>query len=194
MYKRYIVVVDLDDVLNNLMDVTVKRFDERTSAPFDWSRIKGYNLSQYMTKEELDIIYSIWDDKDILNELMPQPKSQIALKSIQSQGCDIYIATATNLTNAHEKHKWVMRCYPFISPNNFIIINDKTLLKCDFIIDDKIEMLQECSPWTYRICVDKQWNRKGDGFDSSHNIHRVNNLMEASSFIKQIIEDEENEQ
>lgn len=190
MLKRYIVACDCDDVMNNLMDVTIQKFEERTGAPFDWSRVTCFDLSQYLSREEVDIIHSIWADMSMWESLLPQPKSQMALKAIQADGCDVYVATATDLRNAYIKQQWIAKYYPFIPNDNFIVIQDKSLLQCDFIIDDRLETLKQCSPAIHRICVNKPWNQQKNWQDDARSIHRVADLAEAHEVIKQIIEEE----
>lgn len=190
MFKRYIVACDCDDVMNNLMDVTIQKFEECTGAPFDWSRVTCFDLSQCLSKEEIDIIHSIWADLTMWESLLPQPKSQMALKAIQADGCDVYVATATDLRNAYIKQQWIAKYYPFIPNDNFIVIQDKSLLQCDFIIDDRLETLKQCSPAIHRICVDKPWNRQKNWQDDARSIHRVADLVEAHEVIKQIMEEE----
>ena len=51
MLKRYVIACDCDDVMNNLMDVTIQKFEERTGAPFDWSRVTCFDLSQCLSRE-----------------------------------------------------------------------------------------------------------------------------------------------
>lgn len=188
--KRYVVAVDLDDCMNNLMDVTIQKYEEYTGVPFPWAQVTCFDLSRCLSREEIDVVHSIWADLETWKCLQPQPKSQMAIKGIQSDGCNVYIATATDLLNACAKEEWLAKYFPFIPKDNFIIIQDKTLLNCDFIIDDKIELLERCSPAIYRICVDKPWNQRSKDHDEVHGIHRVKNLEEARYYINRMIEEE----
>jgi 5'(3')-deoxyribonucleotidase len=190
MHKRHIVMCDLDDCINNLIPATIQQYEEITGEPFSCERLICFNLDKCLDRRDIDIICSIWADIRFWEKLKPQPRAAEALHAIQESGCDLYIATATDIRNAYTKQQWLAKYFPFIESKKLIIIQDKTLLKCDFIIDDKLEMLKECSPTTNKICVQRMWNQQSRSDDAKYGIRRVADLYEAYEVISGIVKEE----
>ena len=104
---------------------------------------------------------------------------------------DVYIVTsyiwkedvidaATNLKNKYEYlHYW----FPFIDTNKFIFITNKTKIKYDIGIDDRISNLQSCNKkllfteFRNKKITDEELKDKG--------IIRVNNWLEVENKIKE---------
>lgn len=97
---------------------------------------------------------------------------------------DIYIATAyiwnENVidasTNLKNKYDYLKHFFPFIDPNKFIFIADKTKIKFDIGIDDRPQFLSNCDK---KLLFTEFRNEKISKEElDKENISRVNNWLE----------------
>ena len=96
--------------------------------------------------------------------------SQKALKQIIKKGHQIYLATATDPINFQWKIEWLKQHFPFIPSDNVIRIMDKSLLKCDVLIDDCLDNLTTI--FCERVCIDSPWNQSASK-DYAYDIQRA---------------------
>ena len=73
--------------------------------------------------------------------------------------------------------------FPFICADNIMRVVDKSLLKCDIIIDDHIDNL--VGNTAHRICLDYPWNRD-ENKDFIYDIYRTHNWREIVSAVNEI--------
>jgi 5'(3')-deoxyribonucleotidase len=184
-----LVVSDVDDCLNELVEVTIQKFEELTGGTFDRTRFNGYDLKNYLSDFELSMFDHIWSDPDLYDQLKPIAEAQSALKKLQNNGFEICMATRFD-TNGGKK-RWLHEHFSYLDEKNYFVTERKDLISCDFMIEDCIETLASCKPSTYRICIDKPWNALGKNYDEAHGIVRVNNITEACNKIIELAEKEE---
>lgn len=186
-FKRYIVAIDQDEVLNNLIDATLLK----TGIPVSKESITEYSIDDALTKDQVECVRRCWEDADFWDELSVTPKSQKAVNDIIELGCEVFVVTSCELEMASHKAAWINRHFPAIPKDNFVVCKKKRIVDCDFIIDDRIETLVTMPQWVYRVCMDRPWNNRGKEYDEVHAIQRVKDLDEARVFIKKIMEMEE---
>ena len=188
-----IVICDCDDVLNNLVDATLDWVRKEKGFEIQKESLVQYDLSKVLLADEWKAIEVAWMQGDLWKSLIPLPNAQEGLRKIHESGCRVYIATATDMSNAPIKLRWMQQHFPFIPQEHFMVVHHKWLLtpRADFVIDDKLETLLECSQATYRICVDNPWNRRSKDYDEVHGIHRVKDLVEAHDKIRELLDKEE---
>ena len=120
----------------------------------------------------------------------PLPNCVDVIKKL-NEVYDVYIVTsyiwkedvidaATNLKNKYEYlHYW----FPFIDTNKFIFMTNKTKIKYDIGIDDRISNLQSCNK---KLLFTEFRNKKiTDEELTDKGIIRVNNWLEVENKIKE---------
>ena len=120
----------------------------------------------------------------------PLPNCVDVIKKL-NEVYDVYIVTsyiwkedvidaATNLKNKYEYlHYW----FPFIDTNKFIFMTNKTKIKYDIGIDDRISNLQSCNK---KLLFTEFRNKKiTDEELTDKEIIRVNNWLEVENKIKE---------
>lgn len=152
-----IIACDIDGVLNNLVEETLKLYNSRSGKNIQVSDITSYTFSDCLPTEDADGIVSLFKEKCLWDSLKPLPGSQKALKQIIKKGHQIYLATATDPINFQWKIEWLKQHFPFIPSDNVIRIMDKSLLKCDVLIDDCLDNLTTI--FCERVCIDSPWNQ-----------------------------------
>ena len=178
-----IIMCDIDGVLNNLIEKVLELYNSRTGKNIQISDITRYNFSECLPQEDADAICGLFKEKELWNSLTPIQHSQKCLKNLSIQGHKIIIATATDPVNFEWKCQWMKLHFPFISTDNIIRIMDKSLLKCDVMIDDHIDNL--ISNFCERIVIDAPWN-KVSSKDVAYDIYRAYDWHDVINIINNI--------
>lgn len=178
-----IIMCDIDDVCNNLVEKTIELYNSRSNKNIQIADLTNYSFADCLPKEDVDAILPLFKEKKLWNSLSPVAGVVNGLKSLIKQGHQVYLATATNPVNFAWKVEWCEKNFPFIQSDNIIRVVDKSLLKCDIIIDDYMENL--IGSTAHRVCLDKPWNRDAKK-DFIYDIHRVHNWKEIVSAINDI--------
>ena len=178
-----IICVDVDNVLNDLAIKTLDLYNNRTGKNIQIENITSYNFFDCLPQEDANAIIALFEEKELWDSLKPLPNSQDVLKLLIKNGHRVYLATATNPINFKWKVDWTTKYFPFISSDNIIRIMDKSILKCDIMIDDHLDNL--IGNFCDRICIDYPWNRSSSK-DVSYDIKRANNWNDVPLIINNI--------
>ena len=178
-----IVMCDIDDVCNNLVEKTIELYNSKSSKKIQISDITDYSFSECLPKEDVEVILSLFKEKKLWNSLSPVVGASNGLKSLIKQGHQVYLATATSPINFAWKVEWCSKHFPFIHADHIIRVVDKSVLKCDIIIDDYMDNL--IGNTAHRICMDKPWNRD-EKKDFIYDIYRAHNWKEIVSAVNEI--------
>ena len=188
MYKKTI-MIDMDEV------IVVGRFSDfliEFLGEVNFENLKTQNRQDLIKgkEEEFKKIYkykNLYKDIDD-NYIKPLPNCVDVIKRL-NQEYEVYIVTSyiwkedvidasTNLKNKYDYlHYW----FPFIEPNNFIFMTDKTKIEYDIGIDDRVFNLKSCK----RKLLFTEFRNKNLTEEelTKNNIIRVNDWLEVENFI-----------
>lgn len=182
--KKKTIMIDMDEVIvvgnfsNYLIEFLGKVDFCQIHSQYRQDLIKG-------KEEEFKTIYKY---KNLYKNnngdyIEPLPNCIEVIKELNEK-YDVYIATtyiwkedvidaATNLKNKFEYlHYWL----PFIDTNNFIFMTDKTKIKYDIGIDDRVSNLENCDK---KLLFTEFRNKKlTDNELKAKGIVRVNNWLD----------------
>ena len=147
------IMIDMDEV------IVKGRFTEFLSQfldEVDFAKLNGFYRQELIKgkEEEFKKIYQFRNlyknDDDTF--IPPLPYCVETIKKLQKH-YQIYILTAyiwkENIidaaTNLKNKYEYLRYFFPFIDPNNFIFITDKSQIKFDIGIDDRPKNLINCA-------------------------------------------------
>ena len=181
------VACDVDEVINDLIDKTIKLYNDRYGAELTRDIFVEYDIYKCLPFEEAELFVNLFFQKELWDTVEPIKDAQWGLKYLTNNGFDVYLATATNYETYQYKVEWIKRYFPFIDEKNIICIHNKSLLDVDFVIDDCAENLINCK-WTHRILVDQVWNQHPKYF--AYNLHRAHNWHEIIDVITTIAKEE----
>lgn len=137
-----VVLTDMDDVLTNFCEVWIQVLNDTYGTSVKHSDITDWKIQQFfpeLTKEE---VFAPLARTDIWDLMEPIEDSVDVLKTLQSEGHSLYIATSSNYKSIKEKiDKLVNKYFPFISHKGVIMLQNKQLLNGDFLIDDGMHNL-----------------------------------------------------
>lgn len=178
-----IIVSDIDGVLNNLVEQTLILYNSHNGKNIRPSDITSYNFFDCLPREDAEGIMSLFKEKSLWDSLKPLSNSQESIKKLIKRGHQVYLATATDPINFEWKIKWLNQYFPFIPSDNVIRIMDKSLLKCDVLIDDCLDNL--ISNFTERVCFNQPWNQSKSK-DYAYSIRRAFGWNDIVNIIKNI--------
>ena len=183
-----IIAVDCDQILNNLIDKTLEFYNTQNDKDIQMSDLTAYNFYDCLDKKDADGIIKLFKSKALWDSLTPVEGAREGLKKLIDLGHKVYIVTATAPENFVWKVNWLKKHFSFFNTDNVIRMMDKSVFKCDVLIEDCAEQLikhKSCD----RICLDHPWNRNVN--DLAYGIYRVKNWNEILEAVNQI--EKENE-
>lgn len=163
------ICIDVDGVLNNLMEVTLKIFNERYKKSYQIEDVKTYNMEDCFEPEDAKLLQKLFTESDIWNKVRPIKGSQDALQKLIRDGHQIYLVTDNHPNTYGEKVAWIKRFFPFIESSKIVCMKDKWMFRCDIMIEDNYQTLL-AKPYYYRILVDHPWNQSAK--DYVYDVHR----------------------
>lgn len=127
---------------------------------------RTFNLHEGRTPEESAIIDAVMVEPEFYANLDPIPGAMQALKAMLKAGHDVRIVTSpwvSNPTCASDKLNWIVRHYGFHWGARVIITADKTLVRGDYLIDDKPEVTGSQTPTWEHIYFTQPYNEHLEG-------------------------------
>ena len=181
-----VIAIDMDCVINNLMDKTLEMYNKNNNKNIQMSDLTSYNFYDCLKKEDAEGIIKLFKNKTLWDSLIPIDGAREGIRKLLEAGYRVYIVTATAPENWQWKISWVRKWLPFFNTDNAVRLMDKSLFKCDIMIEDCLDQLLK-HKLCHRICLDYPWNRNVDDF--IYNIHRCKNWTEILEAINQIEEE-----
>jgi 5'(3')-deoxyribonucleotidase len=169
--------IDLDDVLNNLVNVWIKKYNKFYNDKLKIEDIKTWDIQEY-AKHGIKI-FDILKEPGICYNLDPQPNSQKVIDFLQNHA-DVYIVTATYPDNFLDKVKWLNRYFPSIKINDIIICHNKSLLELDYLIDDNPKNMIGLKG--KGILFTKPWNLYLDDLELDFDYIRKDNWIDIGKY------------
>ena len=153
-----IIAVDWDCVLNNLMDKVLEIYNAQSGKNIQMSDLTEYNFYDCLPKEDADGMTKLFKNKTMWDSLTPIQGAKDGLQKLLDNGHKVYIVTATATENWPWKISWFKKYFPFFNTDNIVLLKDKSLFKCDIMVDDSYDNLIK-NKLCHKICLDYPWNR-----------------------------------
>lgn len=179
------IMVDMDDVMTygNFSRIV----DEYLGYHPDYESTENYYIQDFLGDKK-DDFFSMFKDIDMYEDASLLPDCYDVLKRL-SEKYEIYICTdyiwpeiieyaGNNLKN---KYNFLYRELDFINPRNYIFVGDKSVVKCDIKIDDKLKNIEGdnmkilFSAWHNRSISEEELKSK--------KVIRVNNWKEIEGIL-----------
>lgn len=159
------ILVDMDGVIADFDGEFLKRWRERHPDKFFIpleERTTFYVKDQY--PEELKpLVAEILLEPGFFREIMPMDGAREALLEMERLGLELFICSSPLSAYRNcvlEKYEWVEKFLGADWVKRLILTKDKTLVKADYLIDDKPEITgAETVPAWEHILYDRPYNR-----------------------------------
>lgn len=159
-----IILIDLDGPLADLEGEFLKRWKEKFPdeffIPFD--QRKNFFLNddypEHLRKKAADIL----EASGFFVELPPVSGGLDAVKKMAALGHKVFLCTSDiymNKTGLADKRKWVEKYLGHDLAKGMIFTRDKTLVRGNYLIDDKPEITGILTPEWKHIIFDQPFNK-----------------------------------
>lgn len=135
MDYKYKIGIDLDVTLNNLNHVWVSRYNKDYNDNLEY--FKEWKVENCVKKECGKKIFDYLKEPGFFYNLDIQPNAKEVVNFL-SEKYELFIVTAYQPETCLDKANWVEKYGLNIKRENIIFINNKGLLKLDYLIDDGI--------------------------------------------------------
>ena len=179
-----IIACDMDCVLNNLMEKTLEIYNAQSGKNIRMSELTSYNFYDCLNKKDAEGIIKLFKNKAMWDSLTPIEGSREGLRKLIDAGNRVYIVTATASENWPWKIAWLKKYFPFFNTDNVVRMTDKSLFKCQIMIEDCYEQLIK-NKLCYKVCLDYPWNHD-ENKDFVYDVKRCTNWNEILEAINQI--------
>ena len=179
-----IIAVDFDNVINNLTEKTLELYNAQSGKSIQMSDITSYNFYDCLNKADADGIIKLFKKKELWDILTPIEGSREGLQKLIDTEHRVYIVTATAPENFLWKIQFIRKYFPFFNTDNVIRMMDKSLFKCDIMIEDSYEQLIK-NKLCHKVIFDYPWNRD-EPKDWVHGTYRCKNWSEIVEAVNQI--------
>ncbi len=177
-----VIVFDMDDVLVDLIEPWVQELNSKYGTHVSWNDITQWDMKIAFPTLTWEQIFSVLYEPEFWDKVQPYKEALEYLPKFYKKH-KIYIATAAHTKTIDAKiNRCLYKHFPFLTEDNIIMIRDKSLLCCDWIIDDNPENLLLSPGQT--ICIDKPWNRSYENRKQTYYEYRVNNLKDVYNIIE----------
>lgn len=152
-----IIAVDFDNILNNLTEKTLEIYNAQSGKNIQMNELTSYNFYDCLNKTDADGMIKLFKNKILWDSLTPIEGSRDGLQKLIDAEHRVYIVTATAPENFLWKISWLKKYFPFFNADNVIRMKDKSLFKCDIMIEDCYEQLIK-NKLCHKICLSYPWN------------------------------------
>ena len=190
--KEFVILVDMDDVLECLIEAWVARLNEKYNRNVSPENVVEWDVCVYfpgLTKEQ---VHSPLFEDDFWKSVKPKDGAMEYVSKLHSEGFSIYIVTSSHYSTVSNKFRDALFPYfPFIDYNHIIVCNAKQLVRGNVLIDDGVHNLLDSDTLkaTYNKILFSANHNKYFNCDKT-DIYRVNNWNEAYEIVERLYEDE----
>lgn len=159
-----VVLVDQDGVIAHWgagYGRSLDRHGERAARIPRHAEQRTFNLHHERTPEESAIINAVMVEHGFYARLEPIDGAVLALNAMLSVGHDVRIVTSPwidNPTCASDKLAWVVEHFGRAWADRVIITTDKTLVRGDYLIDDKPDVKGSMPPTWEHVYFSQPYN------------------------------------
>ena len=190
--KEFVILVDMDDVLECLIEAWVARLNEKYNRNVSPENVVEWDVCVYfpgLTKEQ---VHSPLFEDDFWKSVKPKDGAMEYVSKLHSEGFSIYIVTSSHYSTVSNKFRDALFPYfPFIDYNHIIVCNAKQLVRGNVLIDDGVHNLLDSDTLkaTYNKILFSANHNKYFDCDKT-DIYRVNSWNEAYEIVERLYEDE----
>lgn len=180
MNRMKSISVDIDDVVADLTEVWLDRYNKDWADNLTAEKITDWDINGFAKKECGEKIFGYIYLQNIYDDVKPIKGALDGVKELQKMGYRIFYATSSEIEVAGRKYQWLKDNGFNPSLKDYMEVRDKSLIRADFLIDDRYDNVKiffgtgilYTSPWNKSFT----WN------------NRVKNWSEIIAYFEQEME------
>lgn len=140
--KDFVILVDLDDVIDDLLPAWVDVLNELFNTSVDYRTITDWHMQKAFPFATDEQIYESLKEVELWKKIKPVYGAQEYLQKLEQDGFTVKICTASAPECYAMKYEYFLKKYfAFISWKDIIAAHDKQLIKGNILLDDNINNL-----------------------------------------------------
>lgn len=152
--RNFVVAIDLDETIWDLIKPMLKNYNLRYNDCVRYEDITDWDFD-YMLKPECTDFWKEFSTEELITNLQIHDDLVEILKTL-NMFARIYFVTSSHTETFGWKVKALKRQLPFFKDSMAVKLEDKSLFKCDVMIDDYEKNIAETSG--VGLLIDKPWN------------------------------------
>ena len=167
--------IDIDNVLNDLVECVLGLYNSEYNDNLKIKDITAYSMECFVKKEARPHINEFF--QFAVPNTKPRDGAVEYMSRLYRDGHDIYCVTSSHFDAMPFKVNWIQEHFPFVPDSHVVRLCDKSLFKCDVMVDDYTSnlILSDCK----RVILDYPWNHPlAPEFDGFYRLTRVSNWEE----------------
>jgi len=132
------IAVDMDEVIADSLTPLLAAFNSVTRRTVTPEEITLRGLHETIGEKDWPLFDRIPFRPGFFAELEPVAGSVEALEWL-NQRAELYVVTAAMDVppSFADKYDWLLKHFPFLSPQRFVFCGDKSIIAADYLIDDR---------------------------------------------------------
>ena len=161
---KKIIYVDVDDVVADLVYPVVVIHNVVNKDNLHYDDITGWDITEF-TRDNNKDIYEYFKDPRLYKVVNPVNNARRGVEYLRSLGLRVVFCTTSPFETPYVKFRWLQRHGFNPELEDYIEIQDKTLLTGEYMIDDKPDNILH-SKTNVPIMFTRPWNKhiKWDGY------------------------------
>ena len=181
--KKYVIGVDVDDVMLDFVGILLEVYNSEWNDNLTVNDITDWYLAKFVKPECNKKVYEYFEDPSLYWAANPIDHAVAGIKFLRLLGHRVVFITHSSLGSSGAKYKKLKELGILEDSKDYIEAKDKTLVKFDFLIDDKPQTLLDYKLGV-PIAFTRPWNKS-----MNHN-PRVNNWEEIVDLFRIMAEKE----
>jgi len=181
--KKYVIGVDVDDVMLDFVGILLEVYNSEWNDNLTVNDITDWYLAKFVKPECNKKVYEYFEDPSLYWAANPIDHAVAGIKFLRLLGHRVIFITHSSLGSSGAKYKKLKELGILEDSKDYIEAKDKTLVKFDFLIDDKPQTLLDYKLGV-PIAFTRPWNKS-----INHN-PRVNNWEEIVDLFRIMAEKE----
>ena len=175
---KVIIGIDFDGTINDMLDTWVSWLNKSHGTSVKVSDITEWELSKQFPKLSKSELFAPLNDPDFWYYVTIKPDAVIVIKDLIDKGHKVFIVTSSHYRTLPAKlDRCLFEHFPFLNKENVIITYDKSLIRCDMLLDDGEHNLTDFPG--IRVLFDAPYNTNSNVADYRvHTWKEFSDLME----------------
>lgn len=175
--KCFVVCIDMDDTIENLRDPWIAAINEKYNLNVNPESIISWDLGLFFPSLTNEQIFAPLFEPTFWDTVKPKLNAPYWVKKLIDDGHRVYICTNTHYNIVPFKmDKVLFKYFPYLTGNDLIIMSNKQMIKCDYLIDDGPHNIIGDY---IGLLIDMPYNQNID----HPNVHRIHSLEDAYNII-----------
>ena len=184
---KFVLCVDMDDTIEDLVPAWVDWLNKHHDTHVAVEDITNWNIAIYFPTLTYEEVFAPLSQREFWKTVKPKEDAINYLSRLAGEGVEVYICTsAYHSTITYKIEEVVEKYFSFIDWGHIIIAENKSMVRCDAIIDDAIHNLENhpAHRLLYTTPVNKEYNASLNGLvrvDDWRQAYRVIKLLQVKS-------------